>query len=156
MAEDELYITETFKIAKAAVAKGNHPFGALLVYNNEVVATAENTVALELDCTCHAELSLVRKVQKIMNKQSLADSVLYTSTEPCAMCAGAIYWSGIKKVVFGCSARKLREIAGKSLDISARDVYLGSADIVEVVGPVLEEEGAEIHREFWANRIQVK
>lgn len=153
MAVDEKYISETYQIARSAVANGNHPFGALIVYNGEVVATAENTVATDQDCTCHAELNLVRQVQKVLDETALSSSVLYTSTEPCAMCAGAIYWSGIKKVVFGCSAGTLREIAGRGLDITSRDVYSGCNETVEVIGPVLEDEGAEIHREFWADPI---
>lgn len=85
MSENEKYIAKTYALAKSAVAGGNHPFGALLVYRGEVIATAENTATTEQDCTCHAEVNLVRKIQKLLDEPARASSVLYTSTEPCAL-----------------------------------------------------------------------
>lgn len=145
----EKFITQTYQIARAAVVNGNHPFGALLVVGDTVIATAENTVTTENDCTCHAELNLLRQVQQLCTAAELRSSILYTSTEPCAMCAGAIFWSGIRKVVFGCSAGNLREIAGKTLSITAQEVYADASEVVQVIGPVLEAQGAQIHKEFW-------
>ena len=73
--------------------------------------------------------------------------MLYTSTEPCAMCAGAIYWGGIQKIVFGCSVERYITIAGKSLDILCLDV-LASTNI-DIIGPILEEEAVKVHNDYW-------
>ncbi len=149
MTKDEELILETYKIARSAVANGNHPFGALIWLNGEVILTAENTVSTDSDCTCHAELNLVRKAYKELDQDKCSSSTLYTSTEPCAMCAGAIYWCGIRKVVYGCSATELGKVAGKTLEISSKDIYADAQEEVEVVGPILEEQGVKIHQDFW-------
>ena len=105
--DHEVYIRRTIALAAAAREKGNHPFGALLVRNGEIVLEAENTVSTETDVTAHAELNLVRKGWAELDQDTLSECTLYTSTEPCAMCCGAIYWAGIPRVVFGCAAETL-------------------------------------------------
>jgi len=95
MTEHETYIRQSYQLAKNARDNGNHPFGALLTLGGEVVLTAENTVNTDKDITRHAELNLVSKASQELDTADLIQSVLYTSTEPCAMCAGAIFWSGI-------------------------------------------------------------
>ena len=88
---------------------------ALLVRDGEIVMEAENTVESEVDITGHAELNLVRRAVHELGEEVVKACTLYTSTEPCAMCSGAIYWSGISRVVYACSAKRLGEIAGGSL-----------------------------------------
>ncbi len=153
MKDDERLISESYELARSAAKNGNHPFGALIALGGEILAEAENTVFSDADCTCHAELNLIRRAQTTVDAATLSACTLYASTEPCAMCAGAIYWAGIRRVVFGCSAGQLRKIAGQSLEIAAGDVYVGAQESVEIVGPILEEEGAEIHRGFWKAQI---
>jgi len=92
MIKHEEYIKRTYQLAQSAQEKGNHPFGALLVMDNKVVFTAENTVMTNNDVTRHAELNLVSKVTQELDPESLSHGVLYSSTEPCAMCTGAIFW----------------------------------------------------------------
>lgn len=90
-------------LAASARSHGNHPFGALLTNEDgDVIAEAENTVVTERDVTGHAETNMVRNAWRRFNEDVRARSALYTSTEPCAMCSGAIYWSGIPRVVFAC------------------------------------------------------
>eukprot|EP00039_Didymoeca_costata_P024023 m.9009 g.9009 ORF g.9009 m.9009 type:complete len:166 (-) comp3994_c0_seq1:6605-7102(-) len=150
---DEALMRAAIQQGKESVAAGNHPFGAVLSMgkgNSDVVLKAQNTVVTDKDCTCHAELNLVRASTKRYTFDELAKSTLTTSTEPCAMCAGAIYWSGIGRVVYGCSGALLGDIAGEELDVSCRTVLSsGRLRKVEVVGPVLQEEAAEDHRTFW-------
>jgi len=136
--------------ARAAAAAGNHPFGAVLVVDGEVVLRAQNTVMTEGDPTCHAETNLVRQASKSLERSQLARATLVTSTEPCAMCSGAIYWAGMQRVVYGCSGRTLGNISGEELDVACTHV-LGSGKLhkVHVCGPVLEAECEALHRSFW-------
>src|SRR5579859_3432783 len=94
------FVRRSVQIAADAVSHGNHPFGALLVRDGKVLLEAENTIFTRHDITNHAEMNLVRLSVNRYDAAFLADCTLYTSTEPCAMCAGAIYWSGIGAVVF--------------------------------------------------------
>ena len=100
----ELFIRQCYDLARQAIANGDHPFGALLVRDGEVVLTAVNTVHSNRDVTQHAEFNLVSHAGRLLGYTALAESILYTSTEPCAMCAGAIFWAGIPTIVYGCSA----------------------------------------------------
>ena len=93
---DERHLLRTIDLAASARAAGNHPFGSLIVdASGEATIEAENTVVTGRDVTGHAELNVVRAAGIELGEASLRGATLYTSTEPCAMCAGAIYWSGI-------------------------------------------------------------
>jgi tRNA(Arg) A34 adenosine deaminase TadA len=138
------------QLAAKAREKGNHPFGALLVLDGRILLTAENTVNSDHDITCHAELNLVSQATRQLDPAILAQATLYTSTEPCAMCAGAIYWAGIPNVVYGCPAETLGEMAGASFVIPCRHIFNFGIRAVEVIGPVLAEEATAGHAGFWA------
>lgn len=145
----ETYIKQCLDLSKQAVEKGNHPFGALLLKEGKVILTAQNTVETENDRTRHAELNLVSLAEQTLSKEDLQKSILYTSTEPCPMCCGAIYWSDIEQVVYGCSGAKLGEIAGDKIALSAREIFAQGKRNIKVIGPVLEEEAAQQHHDFW-------
>jgi tRNA(Arg) A34 adenosine deaminase TadA len=129
--------------------RGDHPFGALLVHQGEVVLTAKNSVNSQQDLTRHAELNLVSQAGRQFRDEFLSQCTLYTSTEPCVMCAGAIYWTGIRRVVYGCSAAALGRVTGGQLLIPCRRIFEQGKQPTQVIGPILEEEGFEIHRQFW-------
>lgn len=143
------YIQIANRLAKTSVTKGNHPFGAILVYKDNIVASAENTVETDYDPTQHAELRVVSKAAKKANGISLKDHTLYSSTEPCAMCAGAIYWAGIRKVVYGCSAEDLREFTSGSFLTNSSHIFSFGREKVEVIGSVSRNECMETHRQYW-------
>ena len=149
MTKHEEFIKTTYQLAKSAQEKGNHPFGALLVLDNRVVFMAENSVITDHDITRHAELNLISKVTQELDLEALSQSILYTSTEPCAMCTGAIFWAGISTIVYGCSAIVLGDITGGSFVVPCREILKYGKRPVSVVGPVLEDQGADIHRNFW-------
>jgi tRNA(Arg) A34 adenosine deaminase TadA len=149
MDKDETLISDCYDLANKSVQKGNHPFGALLIVHGKVRLTAENTVVTENDVTRHAELNLVSAAVKTLGQAELSTAILYTSTEPCAMCAGAIYWAGIRNIVYGCSALKLGEIAGAAFVVPSRELLDHGAQHTQITGPVLEERGAEMHQNFW-------
>lgn len=148
---DEHWIKETIKVAKDAVSKGNHPFGALLVdEHGQLLMTAENQVTVPFnDFTAHAETQLVRKAGKELPREVIEKATLYTSTEPCVMCCGAICWAGIPRVVYGCGEKRLCHHAGDYLSIPCREIFSRCTKKIEVVGPVLEEEAECLHQNFW-------
>jgi len=148
---DERLIRRCIELSREAVAAGNHPFGALVARGDEVVMEACNTVAVD-GVTGHAELNLVRRALVELGREALADCTLYTSTEPCAMCAGAIYWARIPTVVFGCSVDGLATVTDGSLELPCREVFAHGDRKVDVRGPMLEDEALAVHRSFWSHR----
>ena len=107
------YVVES--LAWRARKNGSHLFGALLVDpTGNLVLEAENTVVTGPDCTGHAETNLMRMASWRFSPEFLHGCTLYTSTEPCAMCAGAIYWGNVQRVVFALSEEELRDIVGRN------------------------------------------
>ena len=149
MADHEEYIRKAIALAESAKANGNHPFGALLVHNNEIVLTAENTVVTENNPTQHAELNLVNLAWKSLSPEIIKASVLYTSCEPCPMCTGGIFWSGIRTVVFSLPATVLGEIANDKFCRSCSELFDRADDKTLVIGPILQSEGEAAHKDFW-------
>jgi tRNA(Arg) A34 adenosine deaminase TadA len=149
MSEHEQFIREAIAASESAVAHGNHPFGAVLVKDGVVLLRAENTVDAGRDPTGHAETNLVRLAGAQYDEDFLADCILYTSTEPCPMCSAAIYWSGIRTVVYACSAAQLDTIGDVGFDLTSREVFDRARHPVRVIGPVLEDEAMRVHLAFW-------
>lgn len=149
MENEKVYMRQAIALARAAMANGDHPFGALLVKEGVVVLTAVNTIHTHHDITRHAELNLVSQAARQFSPEFLTGCTLVTSTEPCAMCAGAIYWSGISRVVFGCSAAALSAIAGGDFHIPCTEIFARGTRPVTVIGPLLEEEGTAVHQQYW-------
>ena len=137
------YIHRVIELADQSLQKGNKPFGALLVSEGKIVLEAENTSQSENDPTRHAEMNLVSCASRQLSEEVLHQATLYTSTEPCAMCAGAIYWAGISKVVYACSLKTLQQISGLTIDIESRSIFDRCHPPVEVIGPVAEELAVE-------------
>lgn len=153
---DIAHLRLAIAVAAQARAHGNHPFGAVLVdEHNQVLWQAENTVVTGRDVTAHAETNLVRLASHHFSPQQLAHCTLYTSTEPCAMCAGAIHWSHIGRVVYALSEEELYAIVGPSpehLLLPCRAVFAHSQQPMQVSGPApsLHEEARAVHAGFWA------
>ncbi len=149
---DEQFIRQAIELAARARKNGNHPFGALLVdETGHVMLNAENTVLTTHDPTRHAELNLVQLACAKLPSDTVAKATLYTSTEPCVMCCGAIHWAKIPSVVYGCSAKTLGGIV-KSDDFlfPCRETFRRTKQpSVLVIGPVLEAEAVVVHRGFW-------
>lgn len=143
------FIRRCIALAQEAVNKGNHPFGALFVYRGEIILEAENTVHTAHDPTGHAELNLIRLAAQKLSPEILREATLYTSTEPCMMCSGAIYWAGVSHVVYACSETTLAEYAGGDFLTPSREIFAKGKREVRVEGPVLEEEAAPLHANFW-------
>ena len=145
----EDYIRQCIDLSRQAVRRGNHPFGALLVCDDEILLRAENTVNSQGDRTRHAELNLISQATRVFDEDIRARCTLYSSTEPCVMCSGAIYWASIGQVVFGCSMNALQHVTGKRFGVSSRQILGSGHKKIEVIGPVLEAEALTIHRDYW-------
>jgi tRNA(Arg) A34 adenosine deaminase TadA len=151
----ERNLRRSIEVAKSAREKGNHPFGAVLAdENGEVLLEAENNVVTERDITGHAETNLVREASKDYNQEDLLKCTLYASTEPCPMCAGAIYWSGIGRVVFGLSQKSLYQGVlggdeGEGFLLTCAQVFARGDREIVVIGPLLEDEASLVHQGFW-------
>lgn len=150
------YLRRTFAIAAETARNGSHPFGAILVGGDGTILMEQGNAYLpEHDMTGHAERVLATRASQRFQPAELVDATLYSSAEPCAMCAGAAYWAGIGRIVYGLSENTLKQITGNhpenpTLDLPCRVVLESGQRPVEVVGPLLEDEAAELHRSFWA------
>lgn len=143
-------------IARAALAQGHHPFGALLVGpDGDTVLMTQGNV----DSVNHAEAVLAREAAQRFDAATLWASTLVTTVEPCAMCAGTQYWAHIGRLVYGMSERALLALTGNhaenpTLDLPCREVFAAGQKAIDVIGPVaeVEEEIAALHRDFWKTR----
>ena len=150
MNSDEEHIRETIDLAREAVANGNTPFGSLLVVDGTVVRRATNTTVTGSDITAHPELKLARWAARELDAGELADCTMYTSTEPCEMCATAIYYAGLSRVVYSVSGESLATVRGTATSgIPCREVIERKGGSTAVGGPVLETEGLSVHEEFY-------
>jgi tRNA(Arg) A34 adenosine deaminase TadA len=153
--DHEAFLRRAFDVAQRARTHGNHPFGAVLVGpSGQVMIESENGFMPDRDMTGHAERLLATQASKQFGSKILAGCTLYTSAEPCAMCAGAIYWAGIGRVVYGMTERHLKTITGDhpenpTLDLPCRVVFAAGQRPVEVIGPLLEDEAAALHDGVW-------
>jgi tRNA(Arg) A34 adenosine deaminase TadA len=144
-----------FVVAARARENGNHPFGAILAGpDGEVIMEQENGFLPDRDMTGHAERLLMTRASKAFPQDFLRKCSVYTSAEPCAMCAGAIYWAGVGRVVYGMSEHELKALTGAhpenpTLDLPCRTVFGAGQRQVEVIGPLLAEEAASQHHGAW-------
>ena len=149
---EEAFIRQAVELAREARAAGNHPFGALLVVDGRVVLTARNTIATDRDPTAHAETNLVAAAIRQLSPAEIRRSVLYTSREPCAMCAGKMYWAGVRAVVYALAADELASLAGADFLVPCRGLFARASDPVRVTGPMRLQEAREVHLGFWPAR----
>ena len=152
---DEFFLRRSFDVARRSLSHGNHPFGAILVDHNSIVLLeAENGYMPLRDGTAHAERLLSTMACTTLSADVLGKATLYSSAEPCAMCAGAIYWAGIGRLVYGLSEHRLRAITGNhpenpTLDLPCRDVFRSGQRTTEIIGPILEDEAEALHAGVW-------
>ncbi len=152
---DDHFLRRSFDVARRALTHGNHPFGAILVAaDGTVLIEAENGYMPDHDGTAHAERLACTEACITLSPDVLRNATLYSSAEPCAMCAGAIYWAGIGRLVYGLSEHRLRDITGNhpenpTLNLPCREVFASGQRSTEVVGPLLEDEAGALHDGVW-------
>lgn len=148
------FMARVIKIADEARAAGDHPFGALLVVDDHIVAEAHNLVNTNCDITAHAETMLVRKLERAGKLGILRTGTVYASCEPCPMCVGAMFWAGARHVVFGLAAKRLTELSSGGGDtfgftITAAEIGAAATPPMRIDGPHREDEAAVSHEGFW-------
>lgn len=140
-------------VARAAMAAGRHPFGAILVGpdHERILLEQENVSTVE-----HAESVLARTASTRFAPEFLWECTLYTNFEPCVMCSGTIYWTNIGRVVFGVAEERLLALTGAhpenpTLRIPAKYVFDHGQKPIRLHGPMPEVEGETLalHRNFW-------
>lgn len=154
---DRHYLQQAILLSRQSRNHGNTPFGALLVSpDGKILLEQENVEITEAKCTGHAETTLMEKASKQFSKEFLWQCTLYTTAEPCAMCAGAIYWGNVGRVVYGISEKRLLSLTGDNeqnptFDLPCRDVFARGQKAIEVVGPFpdLEHEIVAVHEGYW-------
>ncbi len=154
--DHESFLRRAFEVARRARDGGDHPFGAILVGPDGAILREQgNGFSAEGgDMTAHAERLLATWASKTLPAAERAGATLYSSAEPCAMCAGAIYWAGIGRLVYGQSEANLKAMTGAhdenpTLDLPCRVVFAAGQRAVEVIGPMLEAEAAALQSGFW-------
>jgi tRNA(Arg) A34 adenosine deaminase TadA len=151
--DDEVWLRKVIAMSAESRAAGNHPFAALVVdAEGNILAEAYN--AHSADRTSHAEMVALRHASATYPIERMRGATLYTSAEPCAMCAGGAYWTGIARVVYAMSEENLLKITGShpenlTLSLPCRQVFATGQRNVEVIGPMLEAEAAVPHEGFW-------
>jgi tRNA(Arg) A34 adenosine deaminase TadA len=142
-----------FELALDAVKKGNPPFGALLVQDHKIIFEYENTENTTNDVTKHAETGLISAASPKFSREIRKKCTLYTSTEPCTMCSGAIIWAEFHRVVYGVTETQMeRLMPGIPIPknpLTCKEVMRRSAPQIEVVGPLMEAEGLKAHDGYW-------
>lgn len=147
-ATDERLLRGAIALSVLAHEAGNSPYGALLAdAQGQVLLKACNTQVTSRDCTGHAELNLMRNASAQFERRDLAACTVFASGEPCPMCAGAIYWGGVRRVVFGLSIQTMTVLGGRDADelaLHCADVMGSGTQRVEVLGPALEDEARRV------------
>ncbi|WP_083748668.1 nucleoside deaminase [Pelomonas sp. KK5] len=152
---DALYLRRAIELGAATGRRGNRPFGAVIVSaDGQVLGEGVNDNASTGDCTAHAEINALRAASPRHGRELLAAATLYSSGEPCVMCAGAIFWSNVRRVVFGIDAVSLREFRATQAGagdvvMPCRDVFAAAPHAIEAIGPALLDEAAAPHHDFW-------
>jgi tRNA(Arg) A34 adenosine deaminase TadA len=146
--ENEKFMKIAIEQALKARENGNEPFGAVLVYNGEIVMKNENEIHSFFDPTSHAELGLLQKFCQKNKISDLSDYVLYSSCEPCAMCAGAVVWTKLGKVVYSVSNDQLSQISGQTIDYSSENIYVTARQRPAVVKNILNSEGLRVFENY--------
>jgi tRNA(Arg) A34 adenosine deaminase TadA len=147
--KDLAFLRQAIELAREAREDGRHPFGALIVneQGEMVVAARNNAVRPKGDPTQHAEMVACGEAARLLSEAELARCTLYTST-------GAIYWTGVGRVVFGLAETGLLRYTGSdqenpTLDLPCREVFARGQKQISVTGPLLEEEASKVHEGFW-------
>jgi tRNA(Arg) A34 adenosine deaminase TadA len=143
--DHESHMRRAFDLAREAAERGDRPFGSVLVRDDEVVMAESNRVVTADDVRRHPELHLAYRACRELDPAERAETVMYTSTEPCPMCAGGMATAGFGRVVYSVSGEDVAAFTGGEPSVRSAEILDG---VTDVVGPVLNEEGRQVHRDF--------
>ncbi|MDZ8223910.1 nucleoside deaminase [Nostoc sp. ChiVER01] len=134
------------RLALAEAKKGDAPYGAVIVKDNEVVAVAHNTVNRDNDPSAHAEINVIRSLTAKLKNPSLEGYSIYTTGEPCPMCATACVWSGLSEIVYGASIQDLITLNQSQVNISCEEVIAKSFKNIKLTKDVLKNECLDLFK----------
>ncbi|WP_353169502.1 nucleoside deaminase [Flavobacterium sp.] len=139
---DEYFMKKALQEAEIAFEKDEIPVGAVIVVNNTIIARTHNLTELLHDVTAHAEMQAITSAANFLGGKYLKGCTLYVTLEPCQMCAGALYWSQISKIVFGAT------------DVKRGYQTLGTQihPKTEVISGILEKECAALMTSFFQKK----
>lgn len=141
--DHESHMQRALDCAREAAARGDAPYGSVLVRDDEVVMAASNRTVTENDLRTHPELTLAKRAAA--EREDTSELVMYTSTEPCPMCAGGIDIAGLRAVVYSVSGERAAEIRGTDALLPSTAVFESGRSDVTVIPDVLRAEGEKIH-----------
>lgn len=153
--KDGIYLRQAIALSRVAKARGNRPFGSIIVSADGVLlGQGFNSNGETGDCTAHAEVQAIRDACLRHGREVMQSATIYASGEPCVMCAGAIFWANVRRVVYGIDDQRLRVYRGERLDqrdveLSCRDVFRAAPFEVQCIGPSLIDEASEPHEGAW-------
>jgi len=139
---DEYFMKKALQEANAAFEKGEIPVGAVVVIDNKVIARSHNLTEMLIDVTAHAEMQSITAAANFLGGKYLKNCTLYVTIEPCQMCAGALYWSQISKIVFG-ARDEMRGFISMGTKLHPKTV---------VVSGVMQNESSELMLRFFSER----
>ena len=147
MYDDKKFLRKAIEIANYGIKKGCGPFGAVISKDGRIIAESNNKVILNSDPTAHAEILAIREAAVFLRTHDLDGCILYTSCEPCPMCLGAIYWSGIKRVVYA-SDRRVAAIGGFDDEMIYHEISLDPSKRRITFEQIKDTEAKEVFREW--------
>jgi tRNA(Arg) A34 adenosine deaminase TadA len=143
---EKRFMRRAIELAREAVERGDNPFGSVLVHDGRIVMEDSNRVVTADDVRRHPELTLARLAVRDLDPEIRGETTMYTSTEPCPMCAGGMRYAGFERVVYATSGPEIAEFTGTEPGVRASEVL---EDVTAVEGPLCREEAIELHESVW-------
>ncbi|MEM4782535.1 MAG: nucleoside deaminase [Halalkalicoccus sp.] len=143
---EKRFMRRAIELAREAAERGDNPFGSVLVCDGEIAMEDSNRVVTEGDIRRHPELTLARLAVRDLEPDVREETTMYTSTEPCPMCAGGLRYAGFERVVYATSSPEIAEFTGHDPNVRASEVLDG---VTEVQGPLCREAALSLPESFW-------
>lgn len=145
MLDDIHFMKEALRLAREAYAAGEVPVGAVVVWNEKIIGRGSNQVERLADSTAHAEMIAITAACNTVGAKYLMEATLYVTLEPCLMCAGALYWSKVGRIVFGASDPK----NGYQRSVGSQNPFHPKASLSY---GIMEQDCAQLMKDFFAER----
>lgn len=156
--QDTALLRRAIALSEAAVEGGGRPFGAVVVDDKgRIVAEAKGLPSVDpRDWTAHSEMQALRTASAALGWEELGRATIYASGEPCPMCAAAIYWCNVRRLVFSVSEPSMRALRAPyeraaGIVMRCEEIFARCDRRIEAIGPLLEDEGLAVHRRYWPN-----
>ncbi|WP_458206668.1 nucleoside deaminase [Haladaptatus sp. NG-SE-30] len=146
--DHERHTRRAIDLAREAGERGDAHYGSILVRDGAIIMEETNRGTTDDDIALHPELTLARRAARELSPEERAETVMYTSTEPCPMCAGGIAIGGLGAVVYSVSGERAVEEFGGMPGVPCDEIFECKGRDIEVLGGILEAEGLAVHREF--------